>query len=109
MWDIAQALGSPTIFVRYNPDPYRDSEGQRADPALSVREAALISWLKTLQVREPAHTGSAAAIYLYYDGFARPEDIAEEALPDPFAEYQAPPSTLTDADIDELMAGLTLE
>ena len=27
MWDIAQALGIPTLFIRYNPDSYMTSDG----------------------------------------------------------------------------------
>jgi hypothetical protein len=122
MWDIAQALGMPTVFVRYNPDPYRTPDGQHADPALAAREAALISWVKTLQGREPSGSSFATAIYLYYDGFTRPEDATEEGLPDPYAEYRrdvAPidvaltdaaltDAALTDADIDELLADLGL-
>jgi hypothetical protein len=106
MWDIAQALGSPTVFIRYNPDQYRDSEGQRVDPALSVREAALISWAKTLaSPRAEAHRLRRSDLPVLRrlrpprrrrgGGAARP--------------IRGVPSALTDADIDELLAGLTLE
>ena len=110
MWDIAQALGGATTFIRYNPDKYVDGEGRHADPPGAERERALVGWIKTLQEREAV--GVATAIYLYYDGFARPEKAEEGSLPDPYgsraphAPSKKPAATLTDADMDELFAGL---
>ena len=109
MWDIAQALGGATTFIRYNPDKYKDGEGQHADPPGAERERALVGWIKTLQGREVATT-----IYLYYDGFTRSEEVAEEALIySSYASYKstaAPNSSashLTDVDIDEFIASLS--
>jgi hypothetical protein len=115
MWDITQALGMPTTFVRYNPDPFMDADGKRRDPAASEREAALEAWIKTLQERELLEGTYASVIYLYYDGFSIPEAAIEEAMIDPLTQFEvAPmretrPMQLTDADIEELMFDLGLE
>src|SRR5262249_54868881 len=98
MWEIAQALGMPTVFIRYNPDPYDDAGSRRVDPAGSVRETALVSWIRTLQSRD-SPASFAAALYLYYDGFERPELAVEEELPDPFNAFK--PRLLSDTEIDE--------
>lgn len=114
MWDIAQALGMPTVFVRYNPDPYAGADGKRCDPAQSEREAALVSWIKTLHSREPPTGGFASALYLYYDGFGRPESAAEEVLANPleaFGEKRATSldPTLTDDEVAAMFAEFGLE
>lgn len=109
MWDITQALGMPTVFVRYNPDPYAGADGKRCDPAQSVREAALVSWIKTLLDREPPAGGFASALYLYYDGFDVSEKAIEEVLTDPMGMFSPPQKAmpaLTDDDLAELFAYL---
>jgi hypothetical protein len=90
MWDIAQALGIATVFVRYNPDPFIDSEGKRRDPVTADREKILISWIKTLLSREPPKESFVTAVYLYYDGFDSPEKAAEEILMDPMNGFTKP-------------------
>ncbi len=80
MWDIAQALGMPTTFVRFNPDPYKDAAGQRRDPPASQRHKVLLGWVRALMERQPQPGCFASAMYLYYDGFGTPESAVDEAL-----------------------------
>lgn len=87
MWDIAQALGRPTIFVRYNPDGYKDAAHTRQDPPAARREEVLVRWVRHLMAIEP--TGDfLSVIYLYYDGFERSEDCRLEPVGDPMAAFE---------------------
>lgn len=103
MWDIAQALGMPTIFIRYNPDSYLDINGVRRDPPASIREAALISWITTLIARDPPPGVFASTLYLYYDLFDKSEYATEEPLEDPMNQF-TPPMTISDDDFEYLLA-----
>jgi hypothetical protein len=115
MWEIAQALGSPTIFIRFNPDAYKDGLGRRSNPALSERVEALISWIRTLRERDPPIGVFLSTLYLYYDGHTRPEEATEEPQEDPFTAFARidkhialPPFELTDSDIDGILDELIL-
>lgn len=104
MWDIAQSLGTPTIFIRYNPDPFLDADGKRQNPIQAAREATLILWTRTLLARQPPNSSFASALYLYYDGTGDPENAAEECLADPTGAYEKEYMTeMADADIEELL------
>ena len=113
MWEIAQALGSPTIFIRFNPDAYKDSLGRRSNPALSERVEALISWIRTLRERDPPIGAFLSTLYLYYDGHTRPDEATEEPQEDPFTAFARtdninalPPLALTDLEIDGILNDL---
>jgi len=109
MWEIAQALGMPTIFIRYNPDTYRDAKGVKQDPAPAVREKVLIGWLDWASKLPPTDNGDdfLRVLYLYYDGHGRPEDtklerVAPIPLTRPPVETQ-PSEQITDEELLELL------
>ena len=58
--------GTPVVFVRFNPDSYKDAGGKKREWTAG-RGAKLIELLKQLQAHPPEHVVS--AVYLYYDGF----------------------------------------
>jgi hypothetical protein len=62
--------GTPIVFIRYNPDSYRDASGatRRGGVRNPTREKVLIDVIRRLQVKtEWEYT--LAVTYLYYDGF----------------------------------------
>jgi hypothetical protein len=72
MVNMAQALGVPTYFVRFNPDAYRPAGSAPAEP-LRRRFDVLLRWLRAALREEPmtarsvAGTG-AAVLRLFFDG-----------------------------------------
>jgi hypothetical protein len=68
MVNISQSLGMPTLFVRYNPDPYRSAHGKRCDPAKGTRQKELLERLQ-YGLQNPPQDGFCEVIYLYYDGY----------------------------------------
>jgi hypothetical protein len=128
MYEIVGALGHRTIFIRYNPDPFRDAQGKRQDPPRERREAELVRWVRHL--RGPAGAAQALAAtawllvgYMYYDGWDGKlalEEMTEPAKP-PAAEPEAlavlqteesPPTPISAEDlegIEALLAELALE
>lgn len=81
MWQIRQALGLHTTFVRYNPDSYRLRSGNHGVAALDTREKTLVKWVDHLISHPPAT--ALEAVYLYYDGWTRSEDVTREDIPHP--------------------------
>eukprot|EP00899_Mesostigma_viride_P000385 jgi/Mesvir1/10347/Mv10548-RA.1 len=81
MANVGQAMGMPTLFIRYNPDGFRADDGGRA----RKRSASLLKRMETLKsylrwcARPEASPGNhgafVRAVYLYYDGWtdAAPE------------------------------------
>jgi hypothetical protein len=96
MYEIVGALGHRTIFIRYNPDHFRDAQGKRQDPPRERREAELVRWVRHL--RGPAGAAQALAAtawllvgYMYYDGWDGKlalEEMTEPAKP-PATEPEA--------------------
>ena len=71
MCDIAQSLGLPTIFVRYNPDSYK-TKGKRYDPRDGTRKKYLMRMLKYVKSLTPVDESEYLRICkIYYDGFVR--------------------------------------
>jgi hypothetical protein len=71
MINIAQALGMSCIFIRYNPDGYKDAAGKRCNPSHLTRMKLLRKWLDLCldPAQSPEASGSFVnAAYLYYDG-----------------------------------------
>ena len=99
MWEIAQALGTATVFIRFNPDAYTDASGHRVDTAIGDRCGQLITWIRTLRMR-PLDS-FASTLYLYYDGFDRSETAQVTPLSDPFERF-----ALSDDDITQLLADI---
>lgn len=75
MVNISQVLGKPTIFIRYNPDPYyieveKIREGK--NPSQKTRRNVLGIWLKTLlryTNDDIIKIGFLSMIQLFYDGY----------------------------------------
>lgn len=68
MFNIAQGMGMPTIFIRYNPDSYKVN-GREIKMSDSRRHKLLIDTLTTyvkLNLKQPNYC---SAIYLFYDEF----------------------------------------
>jgi len=104
MWEIAQALGMPTTFIRYNPDAYKTA-GKRRDPPLAERIEVLLRWINTLRPRETLPGAFLTVLYLYYDDFDTSESVTESALADPIAaltKVRAAVTKITDDEFDQL-------
>lgn len=72
MVNIAQSLGMPTFYLRYNPDPYRKPlERRRFDHESSaIRLERLKFWLDYTLQNSPATFGDHVRVmYLFYDGY----------------------------------------
>lgn len=68
MVNIGQALGLRTMFIRYNPDPYKTKTKSVKDPTFHTRMKTLVEWVKHLSNPDKFH-GFTSVVYLYYDGF----------------------------------------
>ena len=75
MFEIAQALGLPTLFVRYNPDAYKTAGGTRGNASAAAREKCLARWARhyTKAGTAPA-SAQVSALWLYYDGWTALSD-----------------------------------
>eukprot|EP00899_Mesostigma_viride_P000938 jgi/Mesvir1/10845/Mv06314-RA.1 len=81
MVNVGQAMGMPTLFIRYNPDGFRVDDGGRArnrSVSLLKRMETLKSYLRWCARPEACpgnHGAFVRAVYLYYDGWtdAAPE------------------------------------
>ncbi|CAG8715276.1 4427_t:CDS:2, partial [Funneliformis caledonium] len=70
MWDIAQALGIPTLFIRYNPDSYRMFNGITKDSNDRKRKQELLMCLSDAVKSPPAEESQfLRVVYLFYDGY----------------------------------------
>lgn len=75
MRNIVESLAMPIIFVRYNPDSYKNSKGKREDPCRRKRYAVLEKVLNETmggeafeKIRdEKIYLG---VVYIYYDGYS---------------------------------------
>jgi len=71
MIQLHQDAGLPCVFVRYNPDSYRDQDNKLIR-SKNGREKVFIDILRGLSNRDPikdAIKESLSAYYLYYDGY----------------------------------------
>ena len=103
MWEIAQALGLPTIFIRYNPDAFKSHTGKRGAAAQVTREKTLVSWLKYLYNGAPPES-YVMALYLYYDGWRRSEDAKVVEVKHPILKSAAPGSGAANPKMATLLA-----
>jgi hypothetical protein len=68
MVNMVQSLGTRTIFVRYNPDSFKDHLGKTSNPGFNTRTRLLhekLRWYMNPHVDFPAF---ASVLYLFYDG-----------------------------------------
>ena len=73
MVNISQAMGMPTLFLRFNPDRFTDPSGRTSTMGAAARAKLLTSWVTWALTPEysPAATGAfCTAVYLCYDGFS---------------------------------------
>jgi hypothetical protein len=76
MLEVLQALGMSTIFIRYNPDDFKNKEGKKVKITQKERESQLIKYLDMCMKEEPKNeTEMLRVIYLFYDEF----EIAKQA------------------------------
>ena len=66
MINLFQDTGMHTIFIRFNPDGYKDNKGKR-HTWTNARAVKLLEVLNQTRDHLPEHLVS--AVYLYYDGF----------------------------------------
>jgi len=59
--------GIPIIFIRYNPDNYKDRSGKTVKLPPGKKEEVLIKWVKHFQKTEPTYNLS--TIFLFYDNY----------------------------------------
>ena len=66
MVNLSQAAGLPTVFLRYNPDPWR-VDGRKRDWSLRKRRDLLLRWLDHLKKSVP--TSFLSVVRLFFDSF----------------------------------------
>ena len=72
MINICQALGMPTIFIRYNPDEYINNNGKKCNLKFHKRSEILLNCLNNaiMEISNPLNKNSlCSVIYLYYDNY----------------------------------------
>jgi hypothetical protein len=107
MYEIVGALGHRTIFIRYNPDHFRDAQGKRRDPPREQREVELVRWVRHL--RGPAGASQALAAtawllvgYMYYDGWDGKLALEEMVEPAKLPAIEPEVSALSQTDPEEI-------
>ena len=78
MFQIAQALGMPTVFIRFNPDSYKTPSGGKGTATVATRERELIKWAAHYAKVGTAPTGAEVSVlWMFYDGWT-PKQGAEK-------------------------------
>jgi hypothetical protein len=90
MYLVAQALGMPVIFLRYNPDDFKDEIGKKSAITQIKREEILIQWVNYLMNLEPkTQEEYLRSVYLFYDEYRQTtENIENIKLPDNFFDFK---------------------
>ena len=73
MVNVSQALGMPTLFIRYNPDGFNGPTGRPARLSETARAKLLSDWVMWSLTPEYSPSTDSAfcqAVYLCYDGFS---------------------------------------
>ena len=75
--------GKKIVFIRYNPESYRDAGNKLIKIADTIKHKVLCNWIGTFQKNEPEYLFS--VVYLFYDGFSQDNIPIFEIDPyDPF-------------------------
>ena len=82
MWQIVQSLGLSAVFIRYNPDAFKDHTGKKTFFHDTDREAVLVSRVRILLDMGPSQH-FLSVMYLYYNGRAGDEAATLESIPHP--------------------------
>ena len=70
MFQIAQALGLPTVFIRFNPDNYKTPGGGKGTATVATRERELINWAAHYAKAGTSPVGAhVSVLWLFYDGW----------------------------------------
>ncbi len=70
MINISQSIGMPTLFIRYNPDSYRDKNDKPVKISDTKRREILLKWITHAHTLPPISSGDfLRVVYLFYDGF----------------------------------------
>ena len=82
MVNISQALGMPTIFIRYNPDEYKVNKRKR-NPTHNTRMKVLkkfLNWTLNKTFDEISDIGFCSMVQLYYDNWSEETTMYETIL-----------------------------
>jgi hypothetical protein len=74
MVDLGQAMGLPQVWLRYNPDAYKEASGAPGKVGVARRKQHLLALIKRLSERE-APLGYTSCIYVFYDGNDQTEKL----------------------------------
>lgn len=89
---ITQSLGLPTIFIRYNPDIFRDKDSKIVYVSLIEREKILLQWVQYLLKTPPNIENKEQylrCVYLFYDNFDQTiSNIENIKLPENFFDIK---------------------
>ena len=68
--DIAMVYGGKMVFIRYNPDPYRDGHGRRVDPVIELRFPVLERCMREQikRIEDGENKDLLEVVHLFYDG-----------------------------------------
>ncbi len=84
MFDLGQGCGQPNVWIRYNPDSFITSGGERGDVKPAQRQGALVQMVKKLAEgnwTDWLGVGYSHVCYMFYDGCgSRKEDHVWETL-----------------------------
>jgi hypothetical protein len=81
-FNLAQANGIPTVFLRYNPDPFKDTNGKKHNPTRRQRMDELLKWVGILtQPTIEKRRFFASKVMLFFDGFESRNDCEQCVIP----------------------------
>jgi hypothetical protein len=78
MVNISQSNGMPTIFIRFNPDPYKVKKKGQKMVGTSKRLEHLLEWIKYYKSHQP--TDFLSVMYLYFNGFEKGNESLQTIL-----------------------------
>jgi hypothetical protein len=80
MINISQSIGMPTLFIRYNPDSFKDHNGKNAKISDMKRKELLLKWIEHCKTLHPTSSADfLRVIYLFYDGF-NPNNVSIQSI-----------------------------
>lgn len=80
MKELTQALGMPTIWIRYNPDSFKRKPGDTRRWTKHQRQSLLLEWITKCMTLSPKdETEFCRVLHLFYDDF-QPERVSFQKL-----------------------------
>lgn len=87
MINLSQNFGMPVIFIRYNPDPYKNHLGKRVKTSQKARLNTLRNWLDHCMTLSPKSSKEfIRVIYLYFNGYQEGHVSIETVDPTEYIE-----------------------